>query len=655
MKSAYELFKFDSGTYDGDLGAFSSQYTIGHEMGIWDNSDLDLSPLALKVAVNDITIKEYFDIVFLNYIQPVDGIYYNLVYLVTSFMVENNLSSITKEDLRKVFDFASNNTANDINGLYNFLICTSYFSAEDRNTLKIEYTPSSIKNCCNLKYHLKNQEEIGGDLDDLKSFVLYLQEDNRSLGIINSLRIREVKQASIPNKSFKFELNTDEDYDESKLASILKKYYKKLGSIGIHLFAIDYCEIINDFNKKEILENANIPTSYEAEINKGIKIGNELNNAYGRKNIVKDSPLVGFNKIYYGIPGCGKSYKVASMLEYKDDFRKEAEANGIYCPVPEDYIFRTTFYLDYSNSDFIGQIYPVVKGDNVEYEPIPGPFTKALAKALLHPNEMVYIVIEEINRGNAAAIFGDLFQLLDRLKNPLNGMSKGASEYPISNEFIESYFDRYNEGKITIKGETGIIPFTKGKIYIPNNLTILATMNTSDQNVFPLDTAFKRRWIRERIVAKWEDVSFANLCIPFTDWTWGKFAQSVNVTMISDSKEGTITEDKNLGPYFVNADMLVEQQHRYDYTEENRKKLINFVNNVIDYLFLDVAKFEQEVLFNSDLKYDDVYNTFMSMIKSDVSEEEALYLLTVFANKIEPDVNDNISKTKKGLNDGSAK
>ena len=72
--------------------------------------------------------------------------------------------------------------------------------------------------------------------------------------------------------------------------------------------------------------------------------------------------------------------------------------------------------MDYSNSDFIGQIYPVVYGDKVKYEPIPGPFTKALERALTNKDEMIYLVIEEINRGNAAAIFGDTFQLLDRLK-----------------------------------------------------------------------------------------------------------------------------------------------------------------------------------------------------------------------------------------------
>lgn len=109
--------------------------------------------------------------------------------------------------------------------------------------------------------------------------------------------------------------------------------------------------------------------------------------------------LIGYNKIYYGIPGCGKSYHIENTVLDGVDKKNN--------------VFRTTFYLDYSNSDFIGQIYPVVDGDKVKYEPIPGPFTKALERALTNKDEMIYLVIEEINRGNAAAIFGDTFQLLD--------------------------------------------------------------------------------------------------------------------------------------------------------------------------------------------------------------------------------------------------
>ena len=117
-----------------------------------------------------------------------------------------------------------------------------------------------------------------------------------------------------------------------------------------------------------------------------------------------------YNKIYYGIPGCGKSYQVDQKIR-KHYTKDKNFDNKSY----KDNVFRTTFYLDYSNSDFVGQIVPKtdVKG-NVTYKPNFGPFTKALQRAY-ETDDMVFLVIEEINRGNAAAIFGDLFQLLDRL------------------------------------------------------------------------------------------------------------------------------------------------------------------------------------------------------------------------------------------------
>lgn len=311
----------------------------------------------------------------------------------------------------------------------------------------------------------------------------------------------------------------------------------------------------------------------------------------------KESTLetIGYNKIYYGIPGCGKSYHI----EHTDLENVDKDHD----------VFRTTFYLDYSNSDFIGQIYPQVEkdkdgNDRVTYKRIPGPFTNALTRAYEAPNKMIYLVIEEINRGNAAAIFGDLFQLLDRLDKEWNGRYPGDSEYPINNEFIEGYLKEKN-----IK-----IPYGQNKIFIPKNLTILATMNTSDQNVFPLDTAFKRRWDRERVVVDWADVDnkFKSMYIPFTDHTWEEFASKVNEKMVSQGDDGMVLEDKQLGPYFINKDMLVIETQRLESTQENKDKLRKFVNNVIDYLYTDVTKFDHTLLFeNNPTNYDDIYDAII--------------------------------------------
>lgn len=379
------------------------------------------------------------------------------------------------------------------------------------------------------------------------------------------------------------------------------------------------------------------------EINKNLS--KCLNGTVNIDNLFVDERLVGFNKIYYGIPGCGKSYKVDAMLKYKDGFKEEAERNGITSKVKEDNIIRTTFYLDYSNSDFVGQIYPVVGDDGkVTYNSIPGPFTKALVRAYTHPNEMVYLVVEEINRGNAEAIFGDLFQLLDRVKETKDGKIKGESEYPISNEFIEGYLDKIIKGKIEDDGTKDRLPMLRNhNIIIPNNLTIFATMNTSDQNIFPLDTAFKRRWDLERVKVDWSKqngkykLPILNKCIPFTDMTWGNFASNINIKMVENCKDGIITQDKNLGPFFVDEDLLVEPKDRYN--PENKQKIIQFTNNVIDYLFLDVTKFNHDVLFEKGITYSEVYDYFTeSLPNATKGSEEAKRYLKIFDSNIEDDV-----------------
>lgn len=311
-------------------------------------------------------------------------------------------------------------------------------------------------------------------------------------------------------------------------------------------------------------------------------------------NDVNVNDLIGINKIYYGIPGCGKSFHI------EDEVLKEVDK--------EHDVFRTTFYLDYSNSDFIGQIYPVVGDDgSVSYEEKPGPFTKALERALRKPKKMIYLVIEEINRGNAAAIFGDTFQLLDRLKKDRDGRVAGDSEYPVNNEFIEGYFKKNN------------VPFNSDKIYIPHNLTLLATMNTSDQNVFPLDTAFKRRWDREKVMTDWNKVGdIKNLYVPFTNIKWKKFVTTINNKMLEDNGESdvSVSEDKQIGAYFVKENMLSDTEF-----DGNEKSLKAFISNVMDYLYNDVTKFNHELLFDKNVKtYDGLYET-MTECKSVIDKE----------------------------------
>lgn len=342
-------------------------------------------------------------------------------------------------------------------------------------------------------------------------------------------------------------------------------------------------------------------------------------------NDVNVNDLIGINKIYYGIPGCGKSFHI------EDEVLKEVDK--------EHDVFRTTFYLDYSNSDFIGQIYPVVGDDgSVSYEEKPGPFTKALERALRNPDKMIYLVIEEINRGNAAAIFGDTFQLLDRLKKDRDGRVAGDSEYPVNNEFIEGYFKKNN------------VPFNSDKIYIPHNLTLLATMNTSDQNVFPLDTAFKRRWDREKVMTDWNKVDdIKNLYIPYTDVTWEKFATTINDKMLEDNEDSdvSVSEDKQMGAYFVKENMLSKEKNTGD-----KDSLRAFISNVMDYLYNDVTKFNHGLLFDNGVKtYDGLYETmteYGSVISKGVDDStvgagkglfESVFTKEVIAELFGQDVN----------------
>lgn len=519
LRNAYELFKISAGSYSGSVKQFTSQYTIGHELGIWMNSNFDLNPLALEVAKNHITITEYFDIYFLNCIESIDGKVFNILCLISDYMVKRNQSYVNKENLKEIFEFASNSENNVINGLYNMLIGTSYFEEISKDSLGCNYDPSALKECCDLRFHERAYEEVCFELATREEYIYYLIEDHRDERIVYSY-----------NRSNKNSLNANSSNGNSTSADHVAN---------------------GDSNNKK----------------------------------------VGYNKIFYGIPGCGKSYHVENKV-LKDVNKK-------------DNVFRTTFYLDYSNSDFIGQIYPHVEDEKVTYEPIPGPFTKALERAL-STDEMVYLVIEEINRGNAAAIFGDTFQLLDRLKkdNP-DGRLVGDSEYPISNAFIEGYFDKRNKD-IEKSGGVNKIKFTKGRIIIPHNLTILATMNTSDQNVFPLDTAFKRRWDREKVVTEWSKVGdIKKMYIPCSSITWEQFATTINNKMLQESQSGdvTISEDKQMGPYFIHENMLSKVEN----TGTN-DDLIAFVSNVLDYLYNDVTKFDHSILFDKNIiSYDMLY------------------------------------------------
>jgi hypothetical protein len=294
-------------------------------------------------------------------------------------------------------------------------------------------------------------------------------------------------------------------------------------------------------------------------------------------NIKTPSSLSGSNTIIYGVPGSGKSYLLDKTI-----------LTG------EKFVFRTTFFPDYTNTDFIGQILPKSEKNEknetiIKYDFKPGPFTIALKASLMNPNEKISLVIEELNRGNAPAIFGDLFQLLDRNDN-------GESEYSITNQTLSDFL---NEFGINIS-----------KIYLPKNLYIYATMNTSDQNVFTLDNAFKRRWDMLHVPTEANsNHTYIDYYLPKSSITWGKFLRIINEEILSSTQNELTTEDKQIGAYFIKRTDLSE-------TENNLDEIIarRFANKMLSYLWLDIAKFDQRAKwFQSDIKsFDDLLERFLS-------------------------------------------
>lgn len=314
----------------------------------------------------------------------------------------------------------------------------------------------------------------------------------------------------------------------------------------------------------------------------------------------------GTNILLYGVPGSGKSW----TIEHE------------YCHVGS-VVERLVFHPDYTNADFIGQILPVVDAEKqVTYEFTPGPFTTILRDAYMHPMREYILIIEEVNRGNAPAIFGEVFQLLDRTVEPktVEGITYpiGTSEYGITHKYMAE----------KIYGDPS------HKVRIPSNLSIVGTMNTSDQNVFTLDTAFQRRWRMRLIENNFDNVraALANAQILDTEVTWKTFCEKINAIIVGNKAKMASAEDKRLGVYFVHENDVTFDQRAVpsegytsllteyndllraesagDMPEDKKQRLAiirealmhnrMFPEKVIKYLWDDAFKFNPEALFDTD-------------------------------------------------------
>lgn len=290
-------------------------------------------------------------------------------------------------------------------------------------------------------------------------------------------------------------------------------------------------------------------------------------------------------QIYYGAPGTGKSHRIKEQLE----------------GVSKENIFRITFHPDSDYSTFVGAYKPTrsqrplyglfgketvrlkdgedLSEDIITYKFIPQAFLNAYMQAYRRPDENVYLIIEEINRGNCAQIFGDLFQLLDRDEY-------GVSEYTIKADadlkaFLE---DEMGEDNDAIKD---------GELCLPSNLYIYATMNTSDQSLFPIDSAFKRRWDWEYEPIKYKNTNWV-IDIQGETYSWVSFQKEINRRIF----ESTSSEDKMLGDYFVNPSngIITEKM---------------LLNKILFYLWNDVCKDGEGDIFKvsdtEDVSFSELY------------------------------------------------
>ncbi len=373
--------------------------------------------------------------------------------------------------------------------------------------------------------------------------VLYYLDD--SYLVINSKTISTVKLMSLILG------------EEIKLSNDLREYnhnnqiYKKFLNDFTELYHFDSVNI-NDFQVFDEFSHWMYDKSLGYYTGGGNREGvNILPVSFKKTDIVNTS--LKRNVIYFGAPGTGKSYNL----------------NNDVASLTDNYE-RVTFHPDYSYANFVGTYKPVLRGNNISYEYVPGPFMRSLVKSLKNPSKAFVLIIEEINRANVAAVFGDVFQLLDR-------DSDDFSRYPIeASEDMITYLKKELNKDLE-------------KITIPSNMFIWATMNSADQGVFPMDTAFKRRWDFKYFSINHNEQLIDNINVELNNVliSWNKLRKAINEELLSYR----INEDKLLGPFFAFNEYLGSEIPVEEFREI-------FKNKIIMYLFEDVARSKRNELFS---------------------------------------------------------
>lgn len=358
-----------------------------------------------------------------------------------------------------------------------------------------------------------------------------------------------------------------------------------------HCRPVRWLKVFNDGKTLPVEGEGKLTTFYELKNSENLCYLYSLLHGYDETSVsvVEEEPvaeqicLISFttgliskqprNRILFGAPGTGKSF---TLNQEKETLLADG---GEY--------ERVTFHPDYSYANFVGTYKPVPCKDSdgkdaITYSYVPGPFMRTYVKALQNSRtdapKPFLLVIEEINRANVAAVFGDVFQLLDRGDDEV-------SEYPIqASEDIKKY----------LAGELGGNPDDYAEIRIPDNMFIWATMNSADQGVFPMDTAFKRRWDFTYLGIDDSEAGIVGKKVILGQGEyrriveWNALRKAINDELLTYK----VNEDKLMGPYFISKKNLPEGE-MIDAAVFTRI----FKNKVIMYLFDDAAKQKRVTLF----------------------------------------------------------
>lgn len=408
-----------------------------------------------------------------------------------------------------------------------------------------------------------------GDMS-IGDYVVFSDGKQAHIGVIKSDYYYEVDEET---RDIDYVNNRKVEWLKSIDRELLPKVFRSALASARSVFSLNaYKSIILELLDKEVLDYDEEDIEEEIEEVEPMEEQRPYIELNFKTNIECDYER---NRIVFGAPGTGKS------------FQMEEDRKTVLATLGGGYE-RVTFHPDYTYSSFVGCYKPVSERGKIEYKYVPGPFMRVLVQALRSglKDEVVkpyLLVIEEINRAKVAAVFGEVFQLLDRDEN-------GTSDYEINaSEDVKQY----------LSDELGGSLESFDKIRIPNNMFIWASMNSADQGVFPMDTAFKRRWSFEyKGIDENEDKVGGKIVLGQGEYEleveWNDLRKAINDVLARTFK---INEDKLMGPFFIGEEVFAfDKETGMIKNPEKFKKV--FKSKVIMYLFEDAAKQHKHKLFS---------------------------------------------------------